>query len=212
MYLSPLDTRATLWSCPSRETIDISSSYDTYEPHRLRAHGEAIVNVIPWQLKLPLMQDCMRIRSLCMSNTKEVITMWNLNRTKKCSEEWSAWNFMKCVPMEISLFYVSVLVSRLKNNFKKVHGTFNISHPDMSKAPVCVASLLKTAPLKMLSLPQMGQWRPRANTPSTGVVGMLMWCQDSPRTKAVQLPSMFYRSKFWTVCFQRLAYLHLHFQ
>lgn len=119
MYLSPLDTRATLWSCPSRETIDISSSYDTYEPHRLRAHGEAIVNVIPWQLKLPLMQDCMRIRSLCMSNTKEVITMWNLNRTKKCSEEWSAWNFMKCVPMEISLFYVSVLVSRLKNNFKK---------------------------------------------------------------------------------------------
>lgn len=56
MYLSPLDTtRATLRSCP----VDISSSYDTYEPHRLGAQGKAIVNAIPWQLKLPLMQGCM---------------------------------------------------------------------------------------------------------------------------------------------------------
>lgn len=48
MYLSPLDTtRETLPSCPSRETIDISSNHDTYEPHRLRAQGKAIVNVIP---------------------------------------------------------------------------------------------------------------------------------------------------------------------
>lgn len=60
MYLSPLDTtRETLPSCPSRETIDISSNHDTYEPYRLRAQGKAIVNVIPWQLKLPLMQGCM---------------------------------------------------------------------------------------------------------------------------------------------------------
>lgn len=60
MYLSPLDTtRATRQSCPYRETIDISTSCDTCERHQLRAHGKAIVNVIPWQLKLSLMQYCM---------------------------------------------------------------------------------------------------------------------------------------------------------
>lgn len=84
----------------------------------------------------------------------------------------------------------------LENNFIKIHETFNSSLLDMRKALVCVASLLETAPLKMLSLPQMGQWRPRADTPSTGVVKTLLLVSGQSQDKGRSASSMLCRSKF----------------
>lgn len=85
----------------------------------------------------------------------------------------------------------------LKNNFIKIHETFHSSLLDMRKALVRVASLLETAPLKMLSLPQMGQWRPRAdNTPSTGVVKTLLLVSGQSQDKGRSASSMLCRSTF----------------